>query len=181
LNKCQLTVVLAIAGLLTISANTLSHVDTLFNKDAVTVNNKIKNNITTTVSIPSKEVERNKFVKNEIVINGETHIYKRKINIVGTFYTNSKADCGKTDGITKSGLRASRGIIATPPDIAFGTNIVLEDKDGNMKKYSVQDRGSAIKWIDENTMKVDIFIPKATAKQIQKLGKKYYTGYILEN
>lgn len=125
-------------------------------------------------------VEEPEVVQNTVNVNGEERTYRRKVNIVATHYTVSVRDCGNTLGITASGKKVREGMISVPKNISFGTEIVLEDKGGNTKKYVAEDTGSAIKWLDEDTMKVDIFVPDATYEELMDLGKVYYTGYILE-
>lgn len=50
-------------------------------------------------------------------------------------YTASEAECGKTDGITASGIPAEEGITIASDDLPFGTEVVI---DGHT--YIVQDR-----------------------------------------
>lgn len=58
-----------------------------------------------------------------------------------TFYTNSVADCGKTDGITASGAVArSNHTIAADSRFPFGTVLEID----GFGTYTVEDRGSAI-------------------------------------
>lgn len=133
-----------------------------------------------TAVVPAKEIKVEEVQKRETITYDGQIYYYRKVNIVATHYTNSVADCGNTKGITASGIRASRGTIAVPHSIPFGTEIILEDETGSKQKVVAQDRGGAIKWIDENTMKIDVFVPNATKKQLLQLGVKHYTGYILE-
>ena len=59
--------------------------------------------------------------------------------------------CGKTDGITASGVKAIEGItIAADTNILpFGTRIII---DGDVHEYIVQDRGGAI-----NGNRIDIY------------------------
>lgn len=107
-----------------------------------------------------------------------------KVNIILTFYTISYADTGKLDGISASGKHLpslSRGgvqPIAAPKNIPFGTKIVID----GIGVTIVEDRGGAIKYININGteyMKVDVFVPNATAKQIRELGVAKTTGYIV--
>jgi len=59
-----------------------------------------------------------------------------------TAYTASADECGKSDGITASGLMVKENeTIACPPEITFGTKIKIE----GMGIYVCQDRGGAIK------------------------------------
>ena len=58
-----------------------------------------------------------------------------------TAYCACSKCCGKSDGITASGARATQGrTIAAPSTYAFGTEIEIN---GNV--YVVEDRGGAIK------------------------------------
>lgn len=65
-----------------------------------------------------------------------------------TAYCSCAACCGKSDGITASGAKATAGhTIAAPSSYGFGTQIEI---DGVL--YTVEDRGSAIK-----NNRIDIF------------------------
>lgn len=59
-----------------------------------------------------------------------------------TAYCACKKCCGKTDGITASGVRAKEGvtIAADTRILPFGTKVIIGDKE-----YTVQDKGGAIK------------------------------------
>jgi len=58
-----------------------------------------------------------------------------------TYYDACVKCCGKTDGITASGAKATAGrTIAAPPEFYFGQEIEI---DGNI--YVVEDRGGSIK------------------------------------
>lgn len=59
-----------------------------------------------------------------------------------TAYCPCKKCCGKTDGITASGVKATEGrtIAADIKKLPFGTSVYI---DGH--KYTVEDRGGAIK------------------------------------
>ena len=86
-----------------------------------------------------------------------------------TAYCACAACCGKSDGITASGARATAGrTIAAPRTYAFGTEIEI---DGNV--YVVEDRGGAIKG-----NRIDIFFDShSAANQYGRRtveGKVYY-------
>jgi len=107
------------------------------------------------------------------------------INIRLSFYTDSYTDCLKTDGISASGKHLptlSRGGIqpvAAPKDVKFGQNIYIT----NIGYVQVEDRGGAIKWEPikgVKYMKVDVFIPNATEKQIRDMGVIFTKGYFIE-
>lgn len=108
----------------------------------------------------------------------------KKINIRISHYTNSYADCLKTDGISASGKHLptlSRGgvqPIAAPKSVPFGTKMYIE----GVGHVQVEDRGGAIKYTTingEEYMKVDLFVPNVTAKQISDMGIILTTGYII--
>lgn len=66
--------------------------------------------------------------------SGKSGVYKV------TAYCSCSKCCGKTNGITASGVKATANhTIATPSTFAFGTKVVI-----NGKTYTVEDRGGAI-------------------------------------
>lgn len=68
---------------------------------------------------------------------------------VATAYCPCKKCCGKTDGITASGVKAVQGVtVAMNNSIPFGTKVYIE----GVGERVVQDRGGAIK-----ANKVDIY------------------------
>lgn len=57
-------------------------------------------------------------------------------------YTAATDECGKSDGITASGLKVQeKRTLACPPALPFGTKIAIE----GMGEYRCEDRGGAIK------------------------------------
>lgn len=57
-------------------------------------------------------------------------------------YTAAADECGKSDGVTASGLKvAEKRTLACPPALPFGTKIAIE----GMGEYRCEDRGGAIK------------------------------------
>ncbi|MFA5871864.1 MAG: 3D domain-containing protein [Parcubacteria group bacterium] len=65
-------------------------------------------------------------------------------------YTAAADECGKSDGITASGVKVHRGTLACPRKFPFGTKMEIE----GMGIYTCEDRGGAIK--DNH---VDIYMP----------------------
>lgn len=113
--------------------------------------------------IPAKEVE---IPKQNI----------KEVRIIATAYTADPKENGNNHSRTASGKIVSRGMVATPRDIPFGSKIVIHE----MGEYTVEDRGNPkyIRWIDANTIRIDIFMTdKAEAL---KFGVKHLTGYIIE-
>lgn len=65
-------------------------------------------------------------------------------------YTSAADECGKSDGITSSGVKAqAKRTIACPAEFPFGAKISIE----GMGVYSCEDRGGAIKG-----NKIDIYM-----------------------
>ncbi len=70
-----------------------------------------------------------------------------------THYCACAKCCGNnSDGITASGKRASRGMVAMSSHYPFGTQIMI-----NGTMYTVEDRGGS--GIENNIHRVDIFVP----------------------
>lgn len=67
---------------------------------------------------------------------------KESFTINASAYTAAADECGKSDGITSSGLKVEeRRTLACPPHLPFGTKLAIE----GMGEYRCEDRGGAIK------------------------------------
>lgn len=67
---------------------------------------------------------------------------KEKFTINASAYTAAADECGKSDGITASGLKvAEKRTLACPPAFPFGTKISIE----GVGELRCEDRGGAIK------------------------------------
>lgn len=85
-----------------------------------------------------------------------------KFTINASAYTAAADECGKSDGITASGLKVKEGVtIACPPQFPFGTKIKIE----GMGTRICEDRGGAIKGNH-----VDIYME--TKKEAFSFGRK---------
>lgn len=99
----------------------------------------------TTVEIPTeiKQAEL-KIVEQttEIPTEPTTQKAKKTITMVVTAYCPCRKCCGKTDGITASGVKAKQGVTVAADTrlFPFGTKLEIDGK-----IYIVQDRGGAIK------------------------------------
>lgn len=76
----------------------------------------------------------------------QTHLWKNlskeKFIINASAYTASSDECGKSDGITASGLKVKESrTLACPPSYPFGTKIAIE----GIGVLRCEDRGGAIK------------------------------------
>lgn len=85
---------------------------------------------------------------------------------VATAYCSCEKCCGKSDGITASGVKAHDGTVACNW-LPFGTNLLIDGK-----LYTVEDRGSKKHFgtKDEQRKRVDIWFP--SHKQALKYGRK---------
>lgn len=114
--------------------------------------NEIENTTTSVVIIDKEEILENIIVEEEIIETspeGETELEQENIDMnleyLGiytlTAYCSCEECCGKSDGITASGVKARPNhTIAAPSEFAFGTKLMI-----NGIEYTVEDRGGAIK------------------------------------
>lgn len=114
--------------------------------------NEIENTTTSVVIIDKEEILENTTVEEEIIETspeGETELEQENIDMnleyLGiytlTAYCSCEECCGKSDGITASGVKARPNhTIAAPGEFAFGTKLMI-----NGIEYTVEDRGGAIK------------------------------------
>lgn len=72
-----------------------------------------------------------------------------------THYCPCAKCCGKSDGITATGTKATPGrtLAVDPRVIPYGTKVVLKYSDGTTEDYIAEDRGGAIKG-----NRVDVFM-----------------------
>ena len=85
-------------------------------------------------------------------------------------YTAAADECGKSDGITASGLKVEENrTLACPPAFPFGTKIAIE----GMGEYRCEDRGGAIKG-----NKIDIFVE--TKKEAFSFGRRNLTAQVIQ-
>lgn len=112
---------------------------------------------------------------------GDSFRYKKVIDARATAYDNGFASSGKNPGdphygITASGMKARRGVIAVDPKvIPLGTRLYVEAADGSWTYgYCIAgDTGGAIKG-----NKIDLFFD--TAAEVRKFGVRNAKVYILE-
>ena len=115
---------------------------------------KTKNNIIYFQDIPvgykpsKKEIERSE--KDKLIEKrwGIKQLYKwdnlpkEKFTINASAYTAAADECGKSDGITASGIKVEKNrTLACPPSYPFGAKVKIE----GYGTYTCEDRGGAIK------------------------------------
>lgn len=110
-----------------------------------------------------KEVAKEKVIELE-----PKSVDYKMVSVVTTAYCPCSKCCGKSDGITATGVKAKEGrtIAADPKVFPYGTKILI---DGNV--YTVEDCGSAIK-----NNKVDIFFE--SHEKALDFGVQYLTAYV---
>lgn len=101
-------------------------------------------------------------------ISKYTSLPKGQFTINASAYTAAADECGKSDGITASGIKVHEGTLACPPQYPFGTKIKIE----GYGKFTCEDRGGAIKG-----NKFDIYMP--TKKQAFAFGRRNLTAEII--
>jgi len=95
---------------------------------------------------------------------------KGKFIINASAYTAAADECGKSDGITASGLMVKENeTIACPPHFPFGVKLNIE----SMGTYICQDRGGAIKGNH-----VDIYVK--TKKEAFAFGRRNLLAEVVE-
>lgn len=95
-------------------------------------------------------------VEDSIALKTSTRKYK-DIVVHITYYTNynDMMQGGQNDRIGVPLKSHGEPIVAMPSDIPYGSYIDIE----GMGNFKVVDTGGAIVWLDENTCKVDVFVP----------------------
>ncbi len=114
-------------------------------------------------------------------VNRESITYSRMIPMNATAYDLSYESCGKRPGdrgygITASGMRAQRGVVAVDPKvIPLGTKLYIESADGSfVYGYAVAgDTGGAIKG-----NRVDLFMDSYS--ECMQFGRRTVNVYILD-
>lgn len=95
---------------------------------------------------------------------------QEQFTINASAYTAAADECGKSDGITASGLKVTeKRTLACPPAFPFGTKISIE----GMGEFRCEDRGGAIKG-----NKFDIYME--TKKEAFAFGRQYLTAKVIE-
>lgn len=87
---------------------------------------------------------------------GEVSSNVREVMLEVSYYCACEKCCDVETGITASGDRVQSGItVAMPSCVPFGTKVYIEELD---HVFTVQDRGGYIKQLDDNTMRVDVYV-----------------------
>lgn len=104
----------------------------------------------------------------------QAHLWKNlptdPFTINASAYTAAADECGKSDGITASGLKVQeKRTLACPPALPFGTKIAIE----GMGEYRCEDRGGAIKGNH-----IDIYVE--TKSEAFAFGRQHLTAQVVQ-
>ena len=142
----------------TINANTNTQTNTIFQATFTSGDQNPFMSEGISVPLPDIQVKTEEELKNEAILDNwkRKQMDKWKVLIRNPFIINASAytaaadECGKSDGITSSGIKARAGrTIACPSNFPFGAKIKIAD----MGIFTCEDRGGAIKG-----NKIDIFM-----------------------
>jgi len=134
-------------------------------------------------ALEAKKAQEAKLAKSRSVqtpVSNTESAGKISVNIVATFYSALGEENGGYAGINALGGKLKQGSLAVPKDIPLGSKFYIEGY-GN---FVADDRGGAIKRIDSNTIKVDIFVPRnggesddAYRRRVDNMGRVKTTGW----
>nr|WP_307991060.1 hypothetical protein [uncultured Niameybacter sp.] len=84
------------------------------------------------------------------------------INVRVSFYTGLAIENGGYEELNALGAPLTIGSLAAPSDIPFGTSFIIKNlpPDVQTDTFTVDDRGGAIKRINHNTIKVDVYVKR---------------------
>lgn len=120
-----------------------------------------------------EELRKQQEQVNQVVNRGGDVPYGRAVRIEVSHYCSCSKCCAGATGITASGKRVSEGMIACPSSIPFGTKILIDGV-----TYICEDTGSYIKFTQDGTMRVDIYV--SSHSEALRRGRYITTGYILD-
>jgi len=124
----------------------------------------------------AKELEAQENAKNEKLLakwenqRKSANLPKEKFTVNASAYTAAADECGKSDGITASGIKVKENrTLACPPTFPFGTKIQIE----GVGTLVCEDRGGAIKGNH-----FDIYVE--TKKEAFAFGRKNLLAEVIE-
>jgi 3D (Asp-Asp-Asp) domain-containing protein len=116
------------------------------------------------------ESERDQILAKWKAKRGNVNLPDEEFTINASAYTAAADECGKSDGITASGLKVKENrTLACPPMYPFGTRIKIN----GMGTYVCEDRGGAIKGNH-----FDIYME--TKKEAFAFGRKNLSAQVVE-
>lgn len=106
---------------------------------------------------------------------------RRKVTFHITYYTNADnaLEGGQKDKKGKMLESHNYPIMALPSDVAYGSKVVFNEPVLGEYEYLNVDTGGAIRWINKNECKADIFIPNVSNDWlIRNTENRTVEGYI---
>ncbi|ONI39355.1 hypothetical protein AN639_05195 [Candidatus Epulonipiscium fishelsonii] len=84
------------------------------------------------------------------------------MNAIVTFYTGLGVENGGYTEMNAIGGSLEVGSLAAPKDLPFGTSVIIPNlpTDINTSLFVVDDRGGAIQRISQDTVKLDVYVPR---------------------
>lgn len=116
-----------------------------------------------------------------IIVDKKVDDGRIEVNFKISFYTSLACENTKYGAVDAMGNSLKYGTIAVPKNIPLKSKFHIDDEE-----FVARDRGGKIKWIDENTMKIDIFIPRKKGesdsqyyKRVNNMGIQSAKGYYI--
>lgn len=88
------------------------------------------------------------------------------INVRVSFYTGLARENGGYTELNAIGGPLKIGSLAAPKDVPFGSRFIIKNlpDDVQTDSFIVDDRGSAITWMNNHTMKVDVYVKRKSGE-----------------
>ena len=131
---------------------------------------------------PKTAHEMNLAMKDRFSIEEDNKEEWIDVKIKISFYTDLKCENSSLGSVDAQGNKLIYGTLAVPRDMELGTEFTIDGYEG---MFIARDRGSSkyIKWLDDTTVKIDMFIPRKNGesnkdyfKRVNSLGIVETTG-----
>lgn len=135
----------------------LSAILLLLNLSPKTIENTEVNITSKNPRIISQKEMKVETVKEKVITSPNATDNYKDIVVDITYYTNydDAMQGGQNDRRGVPLTSHEENVIALPADVPYGSYINID----GMGEFKVVDTGGAIVWLDENTCKVDVFVP----------------------
>lgn len=142
----------------------LSAILLLLNLSPKTVENKEVNIISKNPRIISQKEMKVEIVKEKVITSPHATDNYKDIIVDITYYTNydDEMQGGQNDRRGVPLASYEEAVIALPADVPYGSYINID----GMGEFKVVDTGGAIVWLDDETCKVDVFVPNVEVEYL---------------
>lgn len=104
---------------------------------------------------PTEPVVEEPIIEPKLVVQEELSNTK-EVMLEVSYYCSCEICCDVETGITASGAVVQEGrTVAMPSSVPFGAKVYIEELDHT---FVVEDRGGYIKQLDDDTMRVDVYV-----------------------